>query len=94
MTDTQQKALYGMELVGIGAYAPERIITNDELTNLVDTSDEWITTRTGIRQRHVVSGDETVTELSIKAANEALACANMKGEEIDCLPTRSRAEVV
>lgn len=76
---------YGVRMAGIGAYLPETVVTNDDLTKLVETSDEWITSRTGIRERHVVSGNETVGQLAIKAAQDALASAGMNGEEIDLI---------
>ncbi|MEB3206043.1 MAG: beta-ketoacyl-ACP synthase III [Vampirovibrionales bacterium] len=79
----QTPSLIGCEITGIGAFAPETILTNDDLSQLVDTSDEWIQTRTGIKQRHVVSGDQTVAELAIKAAQDALACSGIPGDEID-----------
>jgi 3-oxoacyl-[acyl-carrier-protein] synthase-3 len=72
-------------MAGIGAYVPESVITNDDLTKLVETSDEWISTRTGIRERHVVSGNETVADLAIEAAREALKSAGKAPEEIDLI---------
>jgi len=83
LTNAPMGVPIGVQWVGIGAYVPETTITNDQLTQLVDTSDEWIATRTGIRERHVVSGDETVAGLAIAAANDALASAGMTGEDID-----------
>lgn len=79
------KSPYGVSMAGIGAYAPDRVIHNDEIATLVETSDEWISTRTGIRTRHVVSGDESVADLAIGAARQALASAGMDGSEIDLI---------
>lgn len=76
---------YGVSLAGIGAYVPERRITNDDIATLVDTSDEWIFSRTGIKARHVVSGDESVADLAIEAANQALASAGISGEEVELI---------
>lgn len=76
---------YGVYMAGIGAYVPERCITNDDIATLVDTSDEWITTRTGIRTRHVASGDESIADLAIEAANQALQSAGMDGSEIELI---------
>jgi 3-oxoacyl-[acyl-carrier-protein] synthase-3 len=76
---------YGVEMAGIGAYVPKRCITNDDIATLVDTSDEWITTRTGIKQRHVVSGDESIADLAIEAAKQALESAGMDGSEIELI---------
>lgn len=75
----------GISMAGIGAYVPPRCITNDDIATLVDTSDEWIQTRTGIKTRHVVTGDESIADLATQAALDALASANMKGSEIDLI---------
>ncbi len=75
----------GISIAGIGSYLPKQRVTNDDLTALVETSDEWIVSRTGIRSRHVVSGDESVADLAIGAAKEALASAGMDGSEIDLI---------
>lgn len=76
---------YGISLAGIGSYVPERCITNDDIATLVETSDDWITSRTGISTRHVVSGDESVADLAIAAAKDALASAGMQGSEIELI---------
>ena len=70
---------------GVGYGVPETVITNDDLTKLVDTSDEWITTRTGIKERRVVSGEETAVTLGVKAAKHALSNAKMDAKEIDLI---------
>ncbi|MCL1984964.1 MAG: 3-oxoacyl-ACP synthase, partial [Betaproteobacteria bacterium] len=62
---------------GFGAYAPERILTNDELAAMVGTSDEWITTRTGIKRRHILADGEKVSDAGVHAAREALAEAGL-----------------
>lgn len=88
MTDTNQQQIkhpFGIRWAGIGAYIPENTITNDDLTQLVETSDEWITTRTGIKQRQVVSGSQSVGDLAIAAAKDALESAGMKGEDIELI---------
>jgi len=72
-------------IAGVGSYAPERILTNDDLSKMVDTSDEWIRSRSGIRERHIAAADEATSDLAIKAANAALLDANVKAEEIDLL---------
>jgi 3-oxoacyl-[acyl-carrier-protein] synthase-3 len=64
-------------------YAPERVMTNDELTRLVDTSDEWIISRTGIRERRIAADHETTTTLSVHAARDALAVAGVDASEVD-----------
>lgn len=73
------------QVVGCGSYLPARIVTNDELARRVDTSDEWIVQRTGIRQRHVAADDEPTSALALKAAQAALADAGMDASEIDLI---------
>lgn len=69
--------------IGVGHAAPEKIITNVDLESVVDTSDEWIQTRTGIAQRRVLTGDETLRSLGVKAAKQALENAGRSAEDID-----------
>ncbi len=71
--------------VGTGAYLPERVVTNDELAKRIDTSDEWITSRTGIRQRYIAADGELTSDLGIAAARRALDDASMTGSDIDLL---------
>ncbi|MFC0282984.1 beta-ketoacyl-ACP synthase III [Camelimonas abortus] len=68
---------------GCGAYLPPRVVTNDELAGLVDTSDEWIVQRTGIRQRRIAADDETTSVLGVRAAQAALADAGLEPGDID-----------
>lgn len=72
-------------IVGCGSYLPSRILTNAELAGMVDTSDEWITERTGIRQRHIAAEDETTSDLAVAAARKALESAEIKAEDLDML---------
>ena len=76
---------YGISLAGIGAFVPEHCVSNDDIATLVETSDEWIRSRTGISSRRVVSGDESVADLAIAAAQDALASAGMQGSEIELI---------
>ena len=69
--------------LAVGAYLPKRIITNDELARRIDTTDEWITQRTGIRQRHVAADGEMTSDLAVKAAEQALHQAGLRGADID-----------
>ncbi len=69
--------------LGCGSYLPEKIVTNDDLANRLDTSDEWITQRTGIRQRHIAFEDENTSDLAIEAAKVALKRASLDASEID-----------
>ncbi|MEV4568669.1 beta-ketoacyl-ACP synthase III [Nonomuraea sp. NPDC049419] len=73
----------GSRLVATGHYQPTKILTNDDLAAMVDTSDEWITKRVGIRTRHVAAEGETVTDLAAGAAAKALAASGMDASEID-----------
>lgn len=73
-----------IKILGTGAYVPEKIVTNDDLSKMVDTSDEWIVQRVGVKERHV-SVDETAAEFAIHAAKEALKAANISASEIDLI---------
>ncbi len=72
-------------VVGLGACLPERVMTNADLERLVDTTDEWIVQRTGIRQRHIASPDETTSVLATRSAERALAAAQLKAADIDLI---------
>lgn len=74
-----------VQILSLGMSVPEAVITNDDLTKILDTSDEWISTRTGIKQRHIASGNENSTVFGIKAAKDALDKAGVNGEEIDLI---------
>ena len=71
------------KIIGVGAYAPKRVLTNAELEKMVDTNDEWIVQRTGIRERHIADESEATSDLAIKAAQQALERANLVPEDID-----------
>lgn len=70
-------------LLGLGSYLPERVMTNDEWAKHVDTSDEWITSRTGIKERRVAAPDESTADLAVAAAQRALADAGLDAQDID-----------
>ncbi|KXV25698.1 beta-ketoacyl-ACP synthase III [Gluconobacter japonicus] len=70
-------------LTGVGGYLPRTVVTNDDLAQKIDTSDEWIRARTGITQRHIVSGDETTASMAAEAARQALEQAGVNAEEVD-----------
>jgi 3-oxoacyl-[acyl-carrier-protein] synthase III len=72
-------------ITGWGMYVPERVLTNTDLEQMVDTSDEWITARTGIKQRHIAGPDETASTLAIAAARRALAQAGIDGKDLDLI---------
>ncbi|MBB2182260.1 ketoacyl-ACP synthase III [Lachnospiraceae bacterium MD1] len=71
-------------IIGTGSYVPENIMTNDDMAKLVDTSDEWIASRTGIRARRISTGENT-SDLAYKAANKALQNANIEARELDLI---------
>jgi 3-oxoacyl-[acyl-carrier-protein] synthase-3 len=73
------------QIVGVGAYAPQRVLTNAELEKLVETSDEWIVQRTGIRERRIVDENEGPADLALRAARQALDRAGVAPEEIDLI---------
>ena len=70
-------------VVGCGGYLPARVVTNAELAQRLDTSDEWIVERTGIRQRHIAADDELTSDLALNAAEAALRQAKMTAADID-----------
>ncbi len=72
-------------IAGVGSYAPARIVTNEELSKTVDTSDEWIRSRSGIRERRIAAPDEACSDMAVHAARAALADAKLKPEDIDLL---------
>ena len=73
------------QIIGTGSYLPARIVTNDELAQRVDTSDEWIQQRSGIRQRHVAAEGETTSDLATAAAVKALEAAGITAQELDLI---------
>jgi 3-oxoacyl-[acyl-carrier-protein] synthase-3 len=72
-------------ILGTGAYAPERVLTNHDLSRLVDTSDEWIRARSGIRERRIAAADEATSDMAVHAGRRALADAGAVASEIDLL---------
>jgi 3-oxoacyl-[acyl-carrier-protein] synthase III len=74
-----------ISITGLGAYVPERVLTNAELSTIVDTSDEWITERTGIKERRIAAPEEALTDLALPAARAALAQAGVEPKDIDLL---------
>ena len=72
-------------VTGVGSYLPEQVVTNADLAKIVDTSDEWIVERTGIRQRHRARDDEPTSDLAVAAARRALADAGRTPEEVDLI---------
>lgn len=72
-------------IIGTGSYMPEKVMTNDDLSKIVDTNDEWITTRTGIKERRIAAADQATSDLAAEAARRAMAAAGVKPEEIQLI---------
>ena len=70
-------------ITGVGSYVPEKILTNADLEKMVETSDEWITTRTGIKERHMAAKDEFTSDMAAKAAQRAMKMAGVTADQID-----------
>lgn len=74
-----------VKIKGVGKYVPEKVLTNHDLEKMVDTSDEWITTRTGIKERHIIGPGETTSTMGAKAAEEAIRMSGISKDEIDLI---------
>jgi 3-oxoacyl-[acyl-carrier-protein] synthase III len=74
-----------VSITGLGTYTPDRVLTNDELSELVDTSDEWIMERTGIKERRIAAPEQAMTDLALPAARTALDRAGVKPAEVDLI---------
>ena len=74
----------GLQLIATGGALPGRLVTNEDLSRVVDTSDEWIVSRTGIRQRHFCTADQNAATLAIDAARQAVARSGLSPDQIDC----------
>jgi 3-oxoacyl-[acyl-carrier-protein] synthase III len=72
-----------VSITGLGSYVPDHVVTNDDLSTLMDTSDEWIVERTGIRERRIAAPEEALSDLALPAAREALDDAGLKGADVD-----------
>ena len=72
-------------IVGTGGYLPEKVLTNHDLARMVDTSDEWIVTRTGIRQRHIAAADQKASDLALEASRRALDAAGIGAEQLSLI---------
>jgi len=74
-----------VSIIGTGSYVPEKILTNNDLSQMVETDDEWITTRTGIKERRIAADDEYTSDMGAKAALAAMKQAGITGDEIDLI---------
>src|SRR5690606_12937043 len=72
-------------VTGVGSFLPEQVVTNADLAKIVDTSDEWIVERTGIRQRHKARDDQPTSDLAVEASRRAMADAGRDAAEIDLI---------
>lgn len=75
----------GIRIIGTGRYTPERLLTNADLEKMVDTSDEWIVTRTGIKERHIAKPEETTSDMAARAAQAALELAGISADTLDLI---------
>jgi 3-oxoacyl-[acyl-carrier-protein] synthase-3 len=82
---TSRPHLRTVSITGVGSYVPKRIVTNKDLEKMVDTTDEWITSRTGIRERRMAAPDEATSDMAAQAARKALDNAGVCAEEVDLI---------
>jgi len=82
---SKEKKDTSVGIVGLGAYLPPKILTNEDLERMVDTSDEWIMTRTGIKERRIAEDDVTTSDLAVEAAKEAIDEAGIKPEDVELI---------
>lgn len=78
------KRIYS-RIAGTGSYLPEKVLTNDDMSKIVDTSDEWIFSRTGIRERHIAADDQATSDLAYFASLKAMEAAGVTADEIDLI---------
>ena len=81
----KHRSRYSAVVTGWGSFVPDKVLTNEDLAKRMDTSDEWITVRTGIKERHIAADDETTAHLATEAAKIALAEANLSANEVDLI---------
>src|SRR5207244_4355033 len=79
------KALRTVSIIGTGSYVPEKILTNADLSRMVNTSDDWITTRTGIKERRIAAKNENTSDMATKAAMKAIEQAKISPKEINLI---------
>ena len=73
------------KILGCGHYLPSKVLTNDDLSKMVDTNDEWISTRTGIKSRHIAAENELTSDLALKALEMAMKNANITKDNLDVI---------
>ncbi|MCX7821740.1 MAG: beta-ketoacyl-ACP synthase 3, partial [Brevinematales bacterium] len=77
--------MYKAKIAGVGKYVPQKVLTNFDLEKIVETSDEWIVTRTGIKERHIATENESTSTMAAKAAEEAIKRAGLSKEDIEMI---------
>lgn len=82
---SENSGLFPVSVIGVGKSVPNTVITNEDLSQIVETTNDWIESRTGIKERRVVSGNESAASLAINAAKDAMEFAGVKAEEIDII---------
>ena len=85
MIDNKAPSKTYSKITGTGSYLPKKILTNKDLETMVDTTDEWIFTRTGIRERHIAAEGEFTSDLALEAAKNAIASAGILASDIDLI---------
>lgn len=85
MSKPSSQPFCASSIIGTGSYMPEKVMTNEDISKFVDTSDEWITTRTGIKERRIAAADEATSDLASEAARRAMAAAGVTAEEIQLI---------
>lgn len=85
MPNPNKQPFCASSIIGTGSYVPERVVTNEEISKIVDTSDEWITTRTGIRERRIARPDQTTSDMASEAARRAIEAAGIAVDEINLI---------
>lgn len=85
MSKSSSQPFCASSIIGTGSYMPAKVMTNDDLSKFVDTSDEWITSRTGIKERRIAAADEATSDLASEAARRAMASANVQPEDIQLI---------
>ena len=80
------------KIISTGSYLPEKILTNDDLSKFVDTSDEWIRSRSGIQSRHIAADGEETSDLAVMAAKRALEGAGLAATDVDLIVVRENTE--
>ena len=85
MPDPSSSTFCASSIIGTGSYMPDKVLTNDDLSKIVDTSDEWITSRTGIKERRIAAEDQATSDLAAEAARRAMASAGVTPEDIQLI---------